>query len=402
MQYHALALADHGVDVDVVAFRGSEPLRALREHPRVALHLLAPPEASAQMSTPAFIVRSVARVVVQTFQLMRLLWLGLERPDTVLVQNPPAVPVLPIALLYARTRSARLVIDWHNLGHTMLALRLGPTHPAVRMMRWCEGAFGRRADAHLCVSRAMAAGLERDFGIANATVLHDRPAALFRPVEANERAAILARLAPGFPAGNGRRPAIIVNPSSWTADEDPGMLLEAVRKYDEMAGRDTGVPLPELLILLTGRGPLRAAYERELRCLSLRRVHLHTLWLSAEDYALMLGAADLGICCHRSSSGVDLPMKIADMFGVALPVCAYNYGPCLGEIVRDGENGLLFSSAEQLASQLCELLRGFPDDTPLLDRLRGNLARNRPGSWSSAWNDEAAAVLLRGPSGVRR
>jgi beta-1,4-mannosyltransferase len=128
--------------------------------------------------------------------------------------------------------------------------------------------------------------------------------------------------------------------------------------------------------------------------LSLRRVSLRTMWLSAEDYALTLGAADLGVCCHRSSSGLDLPMKIADMFGAALPVCAYDYGPCLREVMRDGENGLLFGNAEDLASQLCELFRGFPQDTPLLDKLRGNLTRNRPISWSAGWDEQAAGVLL--------
>lgn len=175
------------------------------------------------------------------------------------------------------------------------------------------------------------------------------------------------------------RPALLVSSTSWTPDEDFEILIDSLGIYEtragELASQKVAASLPKILVVVTGKGPLQAKYMADVNRLQRdwKWVRFISLWLEAEDYPIFLGSADLGVCLHSSSSSLDLPMKIVDMFGCGLPVCALDFA-CLHELVNDGGNGRVFKTAPQLAIQLETLLAGFPD-SPSLRKLASSLER---------------------------
>ncbi len=352
-------------------------------------------------------------------------------------------------------------------------------------------------------------------GIADAHVLHDRPPRFFGPTPVEARHALFLRIKPqldawgietrysqatgvrvgpsetpftatdprtGLPAlrPEAERAVLVMSSTSWTEDEDFGLLLDALVAVDrrwagaaaEGEGEDEdeeggprrrrsvrgagsskaslqgmGPPRPFLVVAVTGKGPLKAHYEARILALRLRRVAVCTLWLEAADYPLLVGSADLGVCLHESTSGIDLPMKVLDMFGAGLPVCALRFR-CLAELVRDQvsryavkgpgpvaiafafacafalcplhwqspalrclyqaktkpflspvsnrltaqENGLVFSSAAELAGALDALLGRLPQgQTQLLGRLRAGV--EGMARWEENWEEHAAPLL---------
>jgi len=203
MQQHALAIADAGLDVVVVAHGGSDPPRRVRENPSIAVLPLR------AFVVPGWLPTLVALPFKAASQAASLLFtIGVRAPhaDTILLQNPPAIPTLAVATLVCALRGSRLVIDWHNFGYTvlrvsMLARRGQPTSGRLgaggRLLIGVAEAFERiccrGATAHLCVSEAMAREL-RDNWRVRATVLYDRPSAAFSPLDLKSRHLVLCRL----------------------------------------------------------------------------------------------------------------------------------------------------------------------------------------------------------------
>ena len=397
MQYHARALAGEGVDVDLVGFEGTPLPRAITDNSRITVHRIS---ASLVRLTQNSSVGYATVAVFDAAQVSRRLWnvlRQLSHPDLLLLQNPPAFPTLAVSWFTLHRKNVRVVVDWHNVGYTMLRLRLGRRHPVVRLARWYERRDARRVDANICVSRGMAGWLETRFGVTRPTVLYDRPASVFAPLERTERErfrqALFGRL--GVRLGGS---ALVVCPTSWTEDEDFDVIVDAVPRLEErIRGWESAVPgrrFTDIVILVTGDGARRTRFERLFAGLPARRVQLRTRWLEPEEYPRVVGSADLGLCLHRSSSGLDIPMKVADLFGAGVGVCALDYGACLAERVRHGDNGLLFSTGRQLADVLFELFETFPGDQSTLERLRTGARRSARPTWDEGWVRDARPVLL--------
>lgn len=227
--------------------------------------------------------------------------------------------------------------------------------------------------------------------------LHDRPAAVFEPISNIEaRRAFLQRLpetekhAENIMSGKTR---LLVSSTSWTPDEDFALLLEALVSYSSAASSKTS--LPPILAIITGKGPQKQMYLDRISALTksslLASVTISTAWLTTEDYATLLACADLGVCLHKSSSGVDLPMKVVDMFGSGLPVVGYSNYESWGELVQEGVNGRGFVTSTDLAAVLMELFgeRGGKE----LEKLKKGAVQEGSRRWDEEWDSVAGRLL---------
>jgi beta-1,4-mannosyltransferase len=394
MQYHALAAAVNGADVDLVGLEGAPLHAALTAEPRLHSHRLSDRAfgSRTKYGVRSFIMLSAARAALQSARLFAAL-MRLPKPDVILVQNPPAVPTLSVAWMVARLRRARLVIDWHNLSHTILAVRLGNEHRAVRALARSEARWAKRAHAHLAVSQALAEWLKREWGI-DATVVYDRPPAFFAKPDLTAAAELWQRLARELNLGPKRIP-LVVCPTSWTPDEDFDLLLEALERAERKLVERRGTPTEgsDLAVLMTGRGALRQEFERRLARRNLRRIAVRIAWLEPGDYPVVVGMADAGLCLHQSSSGLDLPMKLADFRGANVPVFVYDYAPVVSEVITSGHEGVPFRDPGELSALLIALATADLSTTPKFAAARTWLAANPAPRWEPQWNERALPLL---------
>ena len=312
-------------------------------------------------------------------------------------QNPPSIPSLFVAQVICFIRNTRLIVDWHNFGHSILALKFGHKHPLVQASRLYERTLSRSATAHFTVTDAMGRVLNKDYGITRLIMsLHDRPTSDFCLLNDSQRLRFLRRLeitAPYIDEIEKGKLKLLVSSTSWTPDEDFSLLLEALVKYSKLA-MHSHPHLPRVLLIVTGKGPQKADFLTKIAMLeaedNLEMVVIKTAWLTIEDYASLLGAADLGICLHMSSSGVDLPMKVVDMFGAGLPVVGWGQYTSWPELVTEGVSGRGFGSVTELQEILIDLLGG---DKSKMQILKEGAIREGKRKWDDEWDSVAGKLF---------
>lgn len=426
MQYHALSIAKRGYHVDLIGYLESSPHSEILTAQNIHLHsLAASPAFLKTQRTVLFLLYGPLKVVLQIFTLVVALGWKTQPSRWILVQTPPSIPTLYTAYVICILRGSKLIIDWHNFGYSILALKIGKTHPLVRISYVYEWVFARCASEHFCVTEAMARILRQKYAIrAPIMTLHDRPAAVFQVIDRTQRSTFLKRL-PGLlvdaEIGKGdfyRDPKdlaagkelqkleaivesvhqgatkLIVSATSWTPDEDFSILLDALLKYTEIVKHDHNSS-PELFVIITGKGPQKAGFEEQVKKLTTQRklefATIRTAYFDdVADYANLLGSANLGISLHTSSSGVDLPMKVVDMFGAGLPVAGWGDYQAWPELVKENINGMGFKDAAGLASILATL---FLKSSQVLTKLKEGALQECKWRWDDEWDTVAGNLF---------
>jgi len=409
MQYHAVSLLNAGHDVTLVGYAGEDLVPALQKQDRlltvVRLHV----------PTPRFLQEHV--LLLPLYYLWRILSLTIAciyafaqtpKLDVILVQNPPAVPLLLVAVLYSKLFATRLIIDWHNLGYSMLPPKLQA--PA----NFYERTLAQYASGHLTVTKAMRTFLQKEFGISNSpiSVLYDCPPSLFRMLSISQQYETLNKINWELPTSwklsnekinlwmerhgttiryREQRPALVVSSTSWTPDEDFGILLEACVLLEQRILKVHSNL--RVLVVVTGKGPQKSMYQERISQLTLERVIINTVWLTPADYPRLLACADVGVSLHTSTSGLDLPMKVLDLFGCEVPVNAVRFA-CLHELIQDDTNGKIFDTANELADLLWHQLK----DTHGPNHSWGDLHRYSKQLqgrrlWSENWKAHAQGLV---------
>uniref|UniRef100_A0A0X3PHT3 Chitobiosyldiphosphodolichol beta-mannosyltransferase n=1 Tax=Schistocephalus solidus TaxID=70667 RepID=A0A0X3PHT3_SCHSO len=418
MRNHANSFVESNWDVNFSGYGSNPPPPASNDNKIAFFYIREPPK---------WFDRLLPRIIALLLKLIFLsisLFLHLVRNfngHMLLVQSPPAAPTMIIVWFYALLKGVPVLVDWHNYGYTILEASSGKKTLTSKLYKLLEvnfaGSFlnanGRVKSQHFCVSQALQRDLNERTGI-KSSVVYDLPTVEFQPTTPERAHILFKKLGQMYPAldvsdipdqtifternksGNISwrvdRPALLVSSCSWTPDDDYSMMLEALDIYDATVASSPNIAYHRLFCIITGRGPLKEHFAGIIAKRNWKHVVVLLPWLDWSDYPVLLGCADLGVSLHRSTSGLDLPMKVVDFFGAGVPVLALAY-PTLPELLSDKVVGRHFSTVDELATQLTSLLMPKEDfegpaESQELGRYRSNLHRRRQSGrqdWHAQW-----------------
>lgn len=404
-----------------------------------------------------YMFQIITRILNQLFSIIYDIVENAPDCDIILVQTPPAIPTLPIAqfLTHIVYSNAKLIIDWHNLAYTLMGLNAPKL--TIDAAKSIEKWFGKYAHLHLTVSNAMSTFLKTELNLTALSydivekkdvivTLYDHSPSFFKELSIEDKNKFIKdrlRLSTWNDVckqsiynldieeknDNDEDFKIIVSSTSWTEDEDFNILLNALIQYDETVssykdedcknnsvqttdindyiqsilktsnknGSVFELPnrgLYKLAVIITGKGPDKVKYENKIKELKLKSVRIITKWLESNEYPLLLGSVDFGLSLHKSSSGIDLPMKIIDMFGCCLPVLSIDYKCLREELVENGKNGLLFTDSHDLYILLILIFNKDYDIEVLIKYFKNNIKlKNQSGDWNKIWLNKFKSII---------
>ena len=164
MMYHAASFARHEWEAILVGYDDTPLMPSLLETPHIHSRPIASPS-KIVMRLP-WVVRAPVRILYQIVSVLQIALFTLPfHPEVILVQNPPSIPTLALASFITHITKAKLLIDWHNTGYSILAMRTGEASVLVRIAKWFESYFGKKAYAHLFVTKALEKFLAKEWSL---------------------------------------------------------------------------------------------------------------------------------------------------------------------------------------------------------------------------------------------
>ena len=359
IQYHVAALAEHYSNIDFIGNFETKCINEIDKNYNInKIHI-------------------GSNHIQNCFNLLYIL-LVVVKSKILLIQNTPAIPSLLIPMLLypvLKYRGTTVIIDWHNLSYSIASYKYGNYHIYTLLLRIVEWWAAKIFPLHICVSDIFRTWLHTNYNIKPLT-FYDKPYMSFQQIDKKEKKEILEKFIPYANDEDIDRAKIVITSTSWTPDERFDILWDVFEMLDK-SFKDGCI---HYYFIITGKGPLRQHYEKLLDSKPFDHIQVLILWLEHNVYSQILSCADVGICLHDSTSGLDIPMKVVDMLGCGIPVVAKNYKGIL-EVIEPEINGLLFSTEFELVSILKH------NDISYWNDLKDNIRNKYQPTFKQNWNE---------------